>query len=251
MGKIRQEPIWQRVRKGILLFSLLLFPLTIYYFSPYIIVMSAAEGVVNGSMLVFGLMFVSALGVGRLWCGWLCPAGALQECAAPVRDRFFSPKWLDWIKWGIWLPWIAIIVWLAAQAGGYRQINPFIYLEGGLTVEQPYWYFIYYIVVAAFLSLALIFGRRGGCHTFCWMAPFMILGRKLRNRLNTPALRLHAETEKCINCQKCTAVCSMSLDVNGMVRAGVMEHSECILCRACVDACPKEAIQFVFSRGKG
>ncbi len=52
----------------------------------------------------------------------------------------------------------------------------------------------------------------------------MILGRKLRNVVNTPALRLTAETEKCTNCMKCTRNCPMSLDVNAMVQ--VREHGK-------------------------
>ncbi len=40
----------------------------------------------------------------------------------------------------------------------------------------------------------------------------------------------------------------MSLDVNGMVKLGAMEHTECILCGTCVDNCPNHAIEFSFSR---
>jgi ferredoxin-type protein NapH len=35
----------------------------------------AAKGIVNGSFISFTLMFLSALFLGRLWCGWACPAG--------------------------------------------------------------------------------------------------------------------------------------------------------------------------------
>ncbi|MBN2006728.1 MAG: 4Fe-4S binding protein [Anaerolineae bacterium] len=150
----------------------------------------------------------------------------------------------------IWIPWISLIAWLAIRAGGYQQINIFHHLEGGLTVEQPYWYLVYYLVIIAFLGLALLFGRRAGCHTICWMAPFMILGRKLRNLGNWPALRLKAETEKCINCKKCPQNCPMSLDVHALVQKGAMEHSECILCGTCVDVCPKDVIHYSFSKGK-
>ncbi len=111
-------------------------------------------------------------------------------------------------------------------------------------------YIIYYIVVGTFLALSVFVGRRAGCHTICWMAPFMILGRKLRNLGNWPALRLKAETAKCINCKKCTQNCPMSLDVNGLVQKNVMEHSECVLCGTCVDVCPKDVIHYSFSRGK-
>ncbi|MBN2006729.1 MAG: 4Fe-4S binding protein [Anaerolineae bacterium] len=96
--KIKQLAGRQRWRVAFLLLSLLVFPLTLFYLSPYIIVVGAAEGIVNGSMIVFGLMFVAVLFVGRLWCGWVCPGAALQECAIPIRDRFFGPKWLAWGK---------------------------------------------------------------------------------------------------------------------------------------------------------
>ncbi len=66
----------QRARRGILLFSLLLFSVTLNYFSPYLIVAGAAQGIAGGSMLVFAGMFAGALIVGRLWCGWACPAVA-------------------------------------------------------------------------------------------------------------------------------------------------------------------------------
>jgi polyferredoxin len=82
------------------------------------------------------------------------------------------------------------------------------------------------------------------------MAPFMILGRKLSNLLRTPALRLRAETEKCISCQRCTVACPMSLDVNAMVQARAMENSDCILCGACIDICPKDVITYTVSDGK-
>jgi polyferredoxin len=246
---VRQLPARQRVRRALLLISLLFFPVTLYYFSPVLIMQSASEGVINASFLVFAAMFLSSLFVGRLWCGWACPAGALQELAAPVNNRTVSRR-IDWIKWAIWLPWLAGIVLLAVRAGGYRRMDPFYQLAGGATLNQDYWAYIYYIVVGVFLLLALLIGRRAGCHTICWMAPFMILGRKLRNLLPWPALRLQAAPDKCRTCLTCTAGCPMSLDVHNMVVAGHMENDECILCGTCVDNCNQDAIRFSFTAGK-
>lgn len=249
MIKVRQLPRRQRVRKALLLVSFLLFPLTLYYFSPVLIIQGAAEGVFTGSAIAFGLMFLSSLLVGRLWCGWACPAGALQELSEPVNRRPASGK-LNWIKWAVWLPWILLIVVMAVRAGGHRTVDPLYQLKGGATVTQPYWYMIYYIVVALFLGLALILGRRASCHAICWMAPFMIVGRWIRNRIKWPSLRLVAEPAACSNCQTCTGNCPMSLDVNGMVQQAAMENGECILCGNCVDGCPKGAIHFSFSAGR-
>ncbi len=243
-----QLPARQRVRRALLLVSFLLFPVTLYYFSPVLIMQGAAEGVITASFVVFAAMFLSSLLLGRLWCGWACPAGVLQEFAEPANRRPVSRR-LDWIKWAIWLPWIAGIVVLAVRAGGYRSVQPFYQLEGGVTLAQDFWAIIYYIVVGVFLLLALLVGRRAGCHTICWMAPFMILGRKLRNLLPWPALRLQAEPDQCRDCLRCNAGCPMSLDVHGMVAAGRMENDECILCGSCVDTCRDGAIHFSFSAG--
>ena len=250
MTKVKQLPLRQRIRKALLFVSLLLFPLTLYYFSPMLIIQGASEGIINGSFIVFGLMFLSALFLGRLWCGWACPAGALHEFGAPINNKQVpGGKW-DWIKWGIWIPWIGIIAVMAIQAGGYQAVNPFFQLEGGLTVLQeppPPWFMIYYIIIAIFLTLAIVVGRRAGCHYICWMAPFMIIGRKVRNLFKWPALCLRVEPDKCIDCKRCTRDCPMSLDVNGMVNMGDMEHNECILCGTCVDNCPEDVIHYSFS----
>jgi ferredoxin-type protein NapH len=247
LAKVKQLPQRQRVRKGLLFISLLLLPITLYYLSPYIITASAAEGVVNGSAVAFALMFLSSLLVGRLWCGWLCPAGALQEYAAPVNNKRTSPR-LNWGKWVVWIPWISIILLLVIRAGGYHSVNVFYMLEGGVTLTQEFWYMMYYIVVVVLLVLAFLLGRRAACHAICWMAPFMILGRKLRNAVGWSALHLKAEKDKCIDCGICTAECTMSLDVNQMVKDGRMEHSECVLCGNCVDVCPKDVLHYAFSR---
>jgi polyferredoxin len=240
----------------LLFVSLLLFPATLYYFSPALILQGASQGIINGSFIVFGLMFLSALFVGRLWCGWGCPAGALQELGQAINSKRTLGGKFDWAKWVIWLPWIGLIVALVIGAGGLHRVDPLFQLEGGVTMALPLddggppWFMIYYIIIALFLGMAVIFGRRAGCHTICWMAPFMVIGRRLRNLARWPALRLVAQPANCSNCQTCTRNCPMSLDVNDMVQRAQMEDSECILCGNCVDGCSKAAIRFAFSAGK-
>jgi polyferredoxin len=250
--RTRQLPARQRIRRALLLLSLLLFPITLYYFSPALIIQSAAEGVVNGSFVVFGLMFLSALFVGRLWCGWACPVGALQELGASINDRRVSGRRLDWVKWLIWIPWIGLIAAMTVRAGGYRAVDLFFQIDGGLTLLQsdPPWFIVYYIITALFLGLAVVVGRRAGCHTICWMAPFMILGRKVRDLFSWPALRLTADASACTDCKRCTRTCPMSLDVNRMVHATKMENAECVLCGSCVDTCRRDVIRYTFSGGK-
>jgi ferredoxin-type protein NapH len=246
----------QRTRRALIITSFLLFPLIMYYFSPYVIILGASQGIINGSLIVFAGLFISSLFLGRLWCGWACPAGGLAEISLPVNNRPVNGKKLDWIKWAIWVPWLGIIIWTAITAGGYDTVDFFFATTNGISIagspDRPiiFAYIIYYIVVGLFFTLAVFTGRRAGCHTICWMAPFMILGRKLRNFFAWPSLRLQANAENCSDCMNCTRNCPMSLDVNAMVKLNSMEHTECILCGGCVDGCSKDVLKYSFTSGR-
>ncbi len=246
----------QAWRRTLLLLAFIAFPITINYFSPYLIVESAFSGIVNGSMIVFGSMFVGSLLLGRLWCGWACPAAGLQEPLLRVRSRRVGKR-ADAVKWVIWVVWVSAIVFGVVSAGGFSAIDPFYGTVNGVSVagsaDRPivFAYVIYFGVIALFMGLALALGRRGGCHSVCWMAPFMISGRWLRNRLGAwPSLRLVADTDACSRCGTCTRECPMSIDVREMVQHGSMEDAECVLCGTCADGCPSKAIRFSFSAGK-
>ena len=253
---VRQLPLRQRIRKAIIVLVFLSFPVTMNFLSPYLIIEGAMNGVVNGSLFAFGLMFISALFLGRAWCGWVCPGAGMQEMVEPVNNHPVNGKKIDWVKWVIWIPWISLIVFLAVQAGGYRSVDLLFQTQNGISVagspDRPiiFAYLIYYVVIGLFAGLAVLVGRRAGCHTICWMAPFMMAGRWVRNRFGWASLRLTADASACADCKLCSKSCPMSLDVNSMVRREKMENAECILCGTCVDNCAKHAIRYSFSRSK-
>lgn len=238
----------QKIRKALILIAFLLFPVVLNYLSPYLIIQGASEGVINGSFLFFALLFVGSLFFGRAWCGWLCPGAGLQEACFTVRDR--RVKGGDWIKYIIWVPWLALVVLMAVKAGGYRRIDPLYMTERGISVIDPMNYVIYYSVLGLVVILAFTAGRRSFCHHVCWMAPFMIVGRKVRNLFRWPSLGL-AAADRCKACGRCTGACPMSLDVQAMVAGGRMERAECILCGSCVDVCPQKTIGYTWRAGAG
>ena len=235
----------QKLRKGIILTSFFLFPAVFYYLSPVIIIHAALNRVVNGSFIMFLLMLMSALFLGRAYCGWVCPAGGCQEAIFLARDKRVTKG--NFIKWIIWVPWIAAIVILAVRHGGYKTIDFFYQTKYGLSIDDVS-AFIAYLCVLFFLIVipAFIFGRRSFCHHLCWMAPFMIFGRKISNSAKWASLRLKADAEICTHCHTCTKNCPMSLPVEMMVKADTMENIECILCGTCIDGCEFNVIQFAF-----
>jgi ferredoxin-type protein NapH len=239
----------QAFRGAMTIFMFALFPLIYYYFSPYLVIMGAAEGIVAGSLLVFPLLFLTSLFLGRAF--WDCPAGATQELCAKVRNTSFKNGKRNWIKYVIWVPWLSIIIVMFLQAGTIMTIDPLYQTYFGISITGAESAIMFLAIAGLVAVIALATGRRGACHTICWMAPFLIIGRKIRNTVNWPALQLEADSSKCINCKACTRNCSMSLDVNKMVQKQSMENAECILCGRCVDVCPKGVIKYTFDRKNG
>lgn len=235
----------QKIRQGFILVSFFLFPATFYYLSPVLIIQAANNGIINGSFILFGLLFLFALFLGRGWCGWLCPAAGCQEALFKARNKKVRKG--DWFKWLIWFPWVGSIAVLATKAGGYSAIDLFYKTTYGFSVADFPSILVYFIVLFILIILpGFIFGRRAFCHHLCWMAPFMIIGRKIAITAKVISLRLEAESDNCIKCQRCTEHCPMSLPVKNMVESGTMEHTECILCGSCADICPEKTISLIF-----
>ena len=234
----------QKIRKIILFLSIILLPVTLFYISPIVVMMGASEGVITGGLILFVLLFLLSLFVGRLYCGWICPMGAAQECCSPIIKRRVPDGWRNGIKYLISLLWIAAIVFTFVTAGGIRSVDPFYGTVHGLSVTSLDVLFIMLVIFSIILVVAFIFGKRGFCHTLCPVAPIMIAGRKIRNLIGWQALHLDARKDLCIECGKCSDICPMGLDVTGMVKKEAMETPECILCAQCSDICPKGAIRY-------
>ena len=239
----------QKVRKSLLLFSFLLFPITIWYFSPYLIIQAASEHIINGSFIVFAAMLIFSMVFGRTWCGYLCPAGGLQECAAMVKDTPVKQKKRDKIKLVIWIIWIAAVITTFILGKNDVTIDLFYMTDHGISVASIYNYVIYYGVIMLLVLPVLIHGKRAACHYICWMAPFMMIGSSIGRFLHIPQLHVKADTGKCVSCAKCNKVCPMGLDVKAMVADGTSSKClECINCGACIDNCPKSVLKYSWRR---
>jgi ferredoxin-type protein NapH len=237
--------IRQRIRKTLIILSFVLLPATFAYISCPIITQGASEGIITGGLILFILLFISSLFLGRLWCGWLCPGGGLQEIYFDINNKPAKAGRLDWLKYIIFLAVIFIpLISAIRSAGGFTAVDVFYYTDHGISIAGQGAYIIFFVQIAFFTVFAILGGKRGFCHYFCPIAVIMITGRKIGNLIRWPALHLSAIESHCKDCNKCSKNCPMGLDVSNMVRLGCMENTECILCGVCVDVCPKQAIHF-------
>ena len=248
----------QKIRKLLLILSLLLFPVTLYYFSPALIFNAGMKGVINGSFLVFTAMLVLSIPFGRLFCAYLCPAGGLQECVFAVNDKLPKQGWRNKIKYVIWSVWILAVVICYISNKKELKIDFWFETEHGISVSGIHSYVIYYGILCLILIPALLAGKRAFCHYFCWMAPFMVLGTKLRRLLHLPGLHVKVKAKQnCISCGKCSKSCPMGIDVvREMEEEQVKSRnyipgciSECIQCGACIDQCPRSVLTYGFGTG--
>lgn len=241
----------QAFRKSLGFISFLLFPITVYYFSPVLSLSGAYFGIVSGSCLVFGLLFLNSLLFGRGFCAWFCPAGGLQESfSAASGNKRFSLGKKNWIKYALWIPWFTSIILLFLLADGERKVQPFYQLSSGISILEDMALIVYFSLTLLMVILTLIFGKRAFCHLICWMSPFMIIGNIFKRWLGIPSLYLKCNSNACNSCNLCNKYCSMSLDVKQLVQKGDILHPECILCGECVAVCPKKAICFKFGKNK-
>ena len=231
----------QKIRKLLLVISLMLFPVTLYYFSPVLIINAAFKGVMNGSFIVFCLMLVLSVPFGRLFCGYICPAGGLQECLYPVNSK--SVRHFDIIRHIIWAVWLTAVIVCYAVNGGIHMIDPFFQTEHGISVSEIGAYIIYYGIVCLIVIPALIHGKRAFCRYVCWMSPFMETGIRLRRLLKLDGLHIGAD-KGCISCGRCDKVCPMGIDVKNAAVTGYIDSTNCILCGACADNCPKHILRY-------
>lgn len=107
----------QKIRKLLLIVSLFLFPIPLYYFSPALIISAGLEGVISGSFIVFAAMLICGVFFGRLFCAYLCPAGGLQECISIVNDTPPKQRWRNYIKYVIWIIWLAAVIFCYVYKG--------------------------------------------------------------------------------------------------------------------------------------
>jgi len=228
--------------------SFMLFPVILNFLSPYVSVTGAMSGIVSGSLIVFAIMFLSGLFFGRAWCSHICPWAMPSDFIQNINNKTVNRKRLRVIRYSIFAIWATVLLLGFVFAGGIKEIDTLYLTETGISVDEPLKYIIYYFVLGTLFLTTILIGRRGACHSLCWMSPFLVLGQKAGEFLRLPQYKIRSNPDACISCQKCDHACPMSIDVMEAMKIGKIISQDCILCGDCVRACPKDVLSIKIER---
>lgn len=176
-------------------------------------------------------VFISLFIVGRgLFCGWLCPFGALQEIMSVLAKKLsikqikISPKHhkhAQKIKYIILFTLIGTSFYSLSLAEKLAEVEPF---KTSITLNFiRYWPFVLYATLLLLLSLKI---HKFYCRYLCPLgAGLAILGRY-------PLLKKLTRRPECGNpCQLCR---NKKCEIDAINKDGSIDYSECIQCLECL-----------------
>jgi polyferredoxin len=167
----------------------------------------------------------------KLFCGWVCPIGAIQELAYSIpimRGRkiklpFRITNWIRILGFAVFVP----LVFVLARSI-YDYANPFHALHWEFVVLDM-------VVLAVVLAVATVVFRPF-CYVLCPMGLFTWLLE------HVSVYKVRVDQDLCTKCDNCvmTAPCpAMPALVDGKKSA-----PDCHACGECLDKCAEGAIRF-------
>lgn len=172
-------------------------------------------------VLVTSLVILSSLLVGRVFCGYVCPPGALQELAylAPVKKVKVPSSITAKVRWAVFAAMLVLSVVFAINLTKIIGLPDLFQLVLGPGLV------IFLVIIIASTVI-----YRPFCRFVC---PFGALSSLLSWRSVYGVRR----NSSCVDCGRCEKVCPPQVL---RARAG----SECYLCGRCLATCHKDALDY-------
>jgi NosR/NirI family transcriptional regulator, nitrous oxide reductase regulator len=182
------------------------------------------------SLLIWTVVIMSFVLWGRgLFCGWLCPYGAMQEFTAYAGRKLgltqiaLPPAWdarLVYLKYLILAGMVVAALAVPSLLDALIEIEPFKTAITTFFVRE--WWFVAYAVFWLALSAVMF---KGFCRYICPLGAVMAIGGFLRIRNWIPRRKACGSP-----CQLCKVRCNY-----GAIKpSGAIAYQECFACLDCV-----------------
>ena len=189
------------------------------------------DGFIPPPMMVMAaaMVFLTVAG-NKIFCGWICPLGCLQEGAFMASSRlrkikcsFFTTNAIRASLFGLF-----IICLFSLSTNIYDLFNPFELFHWYLTTQL--------IVIIALVTLASLVYFRPFCQFLC---PAGLI-TWLFEHLSLSAIRKNEK--RCTNCGKCIKESPCNA-IEGIINNQKIV-ADCFACGVCIKSCPEDALTF-------
>lgn len=185
------------------------------------------------AILFAGLLIVTYF-FGRVYCGWICHLGVLQEFIFKTSTfKLFQSEHSQKIMRGVRIAALAILIsqLLITHTNLYKQIDPFAVIYNFYSAYYVGWILAAIIVISSFVLY------RPFCKTFCPVGLMLGWVSKM------PGASVISVNQNCNPCVLCNNSCSINAITHNS-KTSKLDNQECIRCGECLNNCRKEAFAF-------
>lgn len=208
------------------------------------------------SFYVLGLLMAFGIVLGRAVCGLLCPFGFIQDMLYKIKIKKLTvPKKIDsilrYLKYVVLMVMVLILPMFWVNKFGIASpyfcqfICPVGTLEGGIPLiigneslrEMIGWLFNWkmFLLIVTVVSSMLIY--RPFCKYICPLGAIYALFNKFS------FYQIKIDRDCCTGCKICEKICKMNVPI-----LKNPNHSECIRCGDCKNACPQNAMKHIIMK---
>ncbi|WP_353394724.1 4Fe-4S binding protein [Ruegeria sp. HU-ET01832] len=182
------------------------------------------------SLLIWAVSIAGLIAWGRgLFCGWLCPFGALQEFAHHLGKALRLPQiepsraWdqrLKWLKYVILGGLIGVVFLAPDEVDKMAEVEPFKTAITTFFIRE--WYYAAYAIFWLILGMVMF---KGFCRYVCPLGAVMAIGGLLRGR---------DWIERRAECGSPCQLCKVKCKYGAIKQTGEIQYNECFQCLDCV-----------------
>jgi polyferredoxin len=181
-------------------------------------------------IIMAGAMILFTVIGNKIFCGWICPLGCLQEVIhklSSVTKKFKFPFIItNSVRFSLLAVFITVVLFFSVNI--FNWFNPF---------ELFHWRPNKYIlIVTSIIIVASLFYYRPFCQFLC-PAGFITWIFE-----HTSLFRIHKSEDKCTHCTQCIKESPCNA-----IHSIINNHTitpDCYACGKCIESCPEDALSF-------